>query len=153
MRKCLCLVLVSVVLALTACTLAMPSKSLETPETPETLRTPATLASPERVYEVEKCVHITLIMVEAWIDRDGNGSRDAEDEPLQGVQFRWESKNLGAHYMTTDGAGHGTLKLSGCCGGQLIPETPANYRLTRAEAECESYQKPPCSYGFAPTTP
>jgi hypothetical protein len=155
MRKCLCLVLVSVVLALTACTLAVPPKSPETPETSEAPKTPTLLATPERVYAVEKCVHITLIMVEAWLDRDGNGSRDAEDEPLQGVRFRWESVNLGPHYLTTDGAGHGTLKLSGCCGGQLVPETPANYRLTKAEAECKSEPKSgTCSsYGFAPTTP
>ena len=155
MRQCLCLALVSVVLVLTACTLAAPPKSLETPETSETLKTPATLATPERVSAVEKCLGISLMMVEAWFDRDGNGNRDPDDDPLLGVRFRKECENMGPYYLTSDATGHATLKVVGCCGGQFVPETPDGYRLTKVGAECKIEQDDWfCnSYGFAPTTP
>jgi hypothetical protein len=94
-RHC-CLALAVLVLALAGCTLAMPPRSVETPMTPEATPTPAATQIETVVVEAESCLHIILIAVEAWIDWNADGTRDAEDGPLQGVRsFRCQSEGRG----------------------------------------------------------
>ena len=162
MRPYLCLFLVVLALVLAACTLIEPLKASKTP-------TPTVDCT-----ETWVCKCIAPINVEAWIDVNGNGERDPEDEPLKGVRFKlvW-LESYGSpcltpfklsKYLTTDKTGHDYYELSGCgCGTETIePETPEDYTLTTYEiGECRFEGSSASamgwkrcqSYGFTPTIP
>jgi hypothetical protein len=139
MRQCSCLTLIIVVLALVAC------------------------APPVDCGEKVVCKCMTKVFVEAWTDRDGNGSRDPEDEPLQGARFglQWlddpgmcMTPHMATTYMTTDATGHDLYQYGGCgCGTEKIePETPAGYALTTSTAgEC-LFDAPATYLGSVPDT-
>lgn len=203
MRWCLHVSLIVFIFALTACIPATPSTTSEVPNSSVTPGTPAATpecliekpradgswecvlratpgASPtascivdgERIVAICKCV--SPIFVEAWTDRNGNGNRDPEDVPLQGVRFRlqWLEDNeqpcktpyWASLYLTTDATGHVLYELYGCgCGTEKIePEIPTGHRLTSpgvggclfdAPASYGNATKFCRSYGFTPIAP
>ena len=78
-----------------------------------------------------------LIEVDAWIDWNGNGKRDPEDGPLEGVAFRMEwsqdgDGNRQVSTWTSDAPGHYETWLTGCwCFNFVIwAEAPPGYRRT-----------------------
>lgn len=127
------------------------------------------------VIERTICLTAVLINEESWIDWNGDGNRDPEDEPLQNVRFRveWEKQGqstgptLKTFALTSDATGHAFLTVKGPCAEDRVesePDTPQGYTLTSREFGRCKFEYPagtpnpgkgvPCdSYGFTPTTP
>ena len=203
MRWCLHVSLIVFAFALAGCVFVTPPELSRTPRAPEAPRsseTPPTAATPEcvikvpqadgsmkcvptttpmvlstRVCVIEECPCVSPIFVEAWIDQNGNGIRDREDEPLQGVRFRLQwledfdtcsTPYTASQYLITDATGHDFYSLYGCACGteELEVETPVGYKLVAHRGEClfdapASYGKHSMSgqsclrYGFTPIAP
>lgn len=99
--------------------------------------------------EVEGCPGGCICTAEAWIDRNGNGTRDPEDGPLAGVKFRvvgygnnrkqvetWTSDETGYHEYFFVGCG-----CRVCSDAEIQVEPPPGYRRTTMGNE---------NFGFAP---
>jgi hypothetical protein len=86
---------------------------------------------------------------ETWLDWNGNGIRDPEDGPLEGVVFhlKWyyyfDGSGIMVDTLTSNSLGHAWGQAHGCgCGGALKEvEAPPGYSLTTDD---------PTSFGFAP---
>lgn len=94
-----------------------------------------------------------LIEVDAWIDWNGNGRRDPEDGPLEGVAFRmewWEygwsnpgDGNSQVRTWTSGPSGHYETSLTSfaCFNFMIRAEAPPGYRRTTQGGH---------DFGFAP---
>jgi hypothetical protein len=126
---------------------------------------PSTMARPVVTKEIGKCE--IPMLVETWVDGNGNGSRDADDQPLSGVRIRlrWGSEpgSGSTVYLTADDTGHDFYSWYGDCGTEkLEPQWPEGYLLTtEADGPClfsapRAYgdyvvKRLPCfRYGFSP---
>jgi hypothetical protein len=87
--------------------------------------------------------------VEAWVDWNGNGTRDPEDGPLEGVAFRMEWYYYGdgsgerIKTWTSDASGYAEADAEGCGGpyAKIHAEAPPGYTLTTHDRQ---------SFGFSP---
>jgi len=89
-----------------------------------------------------------LIEVDTWIDWNGNGRRDPEDGPLEGVAFRMEWSKYGdgneqVATWTSGSGGHYETWLSscGCLNIVIRAEPPPGYKRTTQDLY---------DFGFAP---
>ena len=94
---------------------------------------PTPTPQPTNLYPLLEC----LIEVDAWIDWNGNGRRDPEDGPLDGVAFRmeWSKCDDGSYQVrtwTSDASRHYVTYLPSCeCLNYVIrAEAPPGYRRT-----------------------
>jgi len=114
---------------------------------------PTPTPSPEPTPNPERIPMICLIEVDAWIDWSGNGRRDPEDGPLEGVAFRMEWSEHGwsidgdgnnqVRTWTSDATGHYETSLAGfgCLNFVIRAEAPPGYKPTTQDLY---------DFGFAP---
>ena len=131
-----------------------PEPSIASPSAAPADEQPTTSPAPELVLvEIETvemdeviCTCEVIVAIEAYVDQNANGKREAKEEPLQGARFRLESWD-GVRYMTSDNAGHAEgLVRMGCCRGFAVhAEELPGYRLTTPN-RCGTGG---CTFGFA----
>jgi N-acetylneuraminic acid mutarotase len=92
------------------------------------------------------------VTVEAWIDRNENGRREPEEEPLEDVNFQaeWFTDFYGDNaccpesaYPVSDATGRAEFVAKGCGSDHVLvhAETPSGYRLVARDE---------FTFGFAP---
>jgi uncharacterized protein YjbI with pentapeptide repeats len=134
-----------------------PERSTASPSATAADAQPTTSPTPE---EVEYCKLIMLVTVEAYIDHNENGKREAWEDPLQDARFRVEWRNpkespesgKEAFYVESDATGQAQYDvLVDCLGGNddlgtVYAEVLPDYKITTSD-RC----RPPadCIFGFA----
>jgi hypothetical protein len=103
------------------------------------------------------CPCATWIQVEAWLDANQDGVRDASEKPLKGVSVRAEWRTLPCESggksekrvdtAVSDANGRADLTARGCTCQEFVvyAEAPAGYKLTTPKS-CRAG----CGFGFAP---
>jgi hypothetical protein len=148
--------LTCILLILAGCAI-LPEPPTASPSATPADAQPTTSPTPEPVEPY--CKIIVLVTVEAYIDHNENGKREAWEDPLQDARFRVEWRNpkespksdKEVFYVESDATGQAQYDVLVDCLdssgdlGTVYAEVPPDYRLTTPD-HCSNGD---CIFGFA----